>query len=151
VLTFHNTVFIYKFVYKLISERQSKLAYHMYIFHKASCLIFMQTLATCYTSYNSPVWQWLPWYPGGHVHVYPATWSVHTPPWRHGLELHSTMSTTPRRFALSLTFNVEWHGCINSKFVILFLYVLIFYAMLLHILCWNKSNNVYGALFYRHC
>ena len=32
-------------------------------------------------------------------------------------------------FALSFTFNVEWHGCINSYFVILFLYVLIFYAM----------------------
>jgi len=45
-------------------------------------------------------------------------------------------------FALSLTFNVEWHDSINSYFVILFLYVLILYAMLLHILYWNQLLHI---------
>ena len=49
-------------------------------------------------------------------------------------------------FALFFTFNVEWHGCIISYFVILFLYVLIFYARLLHILCWKKNYLPYKTL-----
>lgn len=46
----------------------------------------------CQTFSNSPVWQNAPVKVEGHVQVKPATWSMHSPPFRQGPDSHSFMS-----------------------------------------------------------